>query len=123
MVLAVPGEYLIGRDDQEVDRPVRTRCGEDAGRVAVATLGEIGLAGAPVDVGPGRGVHDDLRSVPVERGGHPRGRVEVEVRPGPGNRPARAGERRAAEGGDHGRPEPAGRARDRDAHQLVVRSR
>ena len=122
-IVAIPGEHLVGRDDQELDPTGRTRRGEDPGRVAVATLGEVGFAGAAIDVGPGGGVHHDLRLVAVERGGHAVGRVEIQFRPGPGEGPARAGERRLAEGRDQGGPEPTGRARDRDAHQVAVRSR
>ena len=89
-IVAIPGEHLIGRDDQEFDPACRTRRGEDPGRVAVATLGEVGFARAAIDIGPGGGVHHDLRLVAVERFGHAVRRVEIQVRPG--SRPgARAG--------------------------------
>ena len=122
-ILAVPGEDLVGRDDQKVDPPFPAGRGEHAGRVAVATHRDFGLPGAAVDVSPGRRVDDDLRPVAAQGGGHAGGSVEVEVRPGPGHGSARPRERRVAQGGDQGRSEPAGRACDGDAHQVAVRSR
>ena len=122
-IVAIPGEHLVGRHDQELDPACRTRRGEDPGRVAVATLGEVGFAGAAIDVGPRGRMHHDLRSVAIQRSRNAFGRVKVQFRPGPGKWAARAGERCLAEGRDQGGPEPTGRARDRDAHQVAVRSR
>ena len=58
-------------------------------RVAVPPQGEVGVAGAAVDVGPGGGVDDDLGPVALDQRGdrRHRERVEVEVRARPGDRP------------------------------------
>ena len=52
--------------------------GEDPGRLAVAAQRQLRVAGAAVDVGPGRAVDDDLGPVAVEQGADAVGRVEVE---------------------------------------------
>ncbi len=64
----------------------------------------------------------DFRSVAVEGHGHRLGGVEIEVGPGPGQRPARTGEWCVGEGGHKRLPETAGATRDGDAHQPLERS-
>ena len=74
--------------------------GQDAGRRAVAAQRQLRVEGAAVDVGPGRGVDDDLGPVAVEARADAVGCVEVERVARPGDRPGRPGERRVREGRD-----------------------
>ena len=71
---------------------------------------QLRLAGAAVDVGPGRAVDDDLGPVAVEQRADAVRGVEVEDRPAPRDRPERSGERRLLEG-RHDAPDRAGRRR------------
>ena len=77
--------------------------GQDAGRLAVAPDRQLRIERAAVDIGPGRGVDDDLGPVTVEARPDPVRRVEVEGVAVPGDRAGRAGERRVGEGGDRAR--------------------
>ena len=121
-IVAVARKDLVGRDDDQVHAALGTRPGERARRIAVARDGELRIAGATVDVGPGRGVDHDFRSVAVEGHGHRLGGVEIEVGPGPGQRSARTGEWCVGEGGHKRLPETARATRDGDAHQPLGRS-
>ena len=88
--------------------------------MAVAPDRQLRIERAAVDVGPGRGVDDDLGLVTVETRPDPVGCVEVERVAAPGDRAGRAGERRIGEGGDERAPETAARPGDGDAHQSWV---
>ena len=96
----LPAEDLVGRDDQQVRSALGTGRGKDTGRRAVAPDGQLGVEGTAVDVGPGRGVDDDLGPVAVEARADPVGCVEVERVALPGDRAGRAGEGSVGEGGD-----------------------
>ena len=118
-----PVEHLVGRDHDEVDATCGAGVGEDAGRDPVPAQGEVGVAGAAVDIGPRGAMDDDLGAVVIEPCVDvPRG-VEVERRAIPRQGPERTGERCVGEGRDHRRPEATGRAGDGDPHQGVARSR
>ena len=104
-------EDLVRRDRRAGRcRARRRRAREHAGRLAVAAHGELRVAGTAVDVGPGRGMDDDLGAVAVQERVDAVGRVEVELARGSRRSARRAGERRIAEGGDEG-PARGGRSR------------
>ena len=112
-------EDLVGRDHQQVHPARGTGRGQHPGRDRVPSQCELRIERAAVDVGPGRGMDDDLGSVAVEPGTDPLGCVKVERVASPGDRPARAGERCVRERRDERAAEASAGPGDRDTHQPV----
>ena len=83
----------------------------------IAAHRELGIAGAAVDVGPGRGMDDDLGPVAIQPGADPVRVVEVEVATVPGDRPGGPGERRVGEAGHEGSAQSSGGTRHGHPHQ------
>ena len=124
-VVASPVEDLVGRDRDEVDPARRAGGGQDpVCATPFRRRAQVRVACAAIDVGPGRGVDDDLGPVAVEPRADGVGRVEVERATGP-RRVGPAGPVNGASAGRSrarrpSRPVAPGHG---DAHQGAVRSR
>ena len=76
-VSAVAGEDLVGGDHQQAHTAGVAGSRQDAGSLAVAAQGELGLARALVDQRHGRGVDDQRWPVALEQRLHAPGAVQV----------------------------------------------
>jgi hypothetical protein len=107
----------------EVDAASSRRLRERPDRVGVPPSGELRIPRAAVDVGPGRGVDDGLRTVAVQQRLDGPRRVEIEGRASPGDRATGTGEWRVSEHRQQRPTEPAACAGDGDTHQPADRNR
>ena len=109
-------EHLVGRDENEIGSRARRRLGQPGDGLGIAPLGDFGLPGTAVDVGPGRGVDDHLGLVAGDQARCRADVIEVIVGPAPGQRAADPGEWSVGQGGEDGPAQTATRAGDRDPH-------
>ena len=93
--------------------------GDPSAALSAFMAGKVRIQGAAVDIGPGRGMDDDLGPVPVQARPDPFGGIEIERVAPPDDRSGGAREGRVGQGIDECAAKPSAGPGHGDAHQSV----